>query len=84
MTLQKPLEALLRPPLEWFTSVSAFVVAGLVDYFPDWFLLPEQNVRELAIALIVLSCYRFNQGYRVYRYQRNLKKAILKSLRRKI
>ncbi len=75
MTLQKPLEALLRPPLEWFTSACAFAVAGLMTCLNDrFFRLPEQNIKELAIVLVIFGCYRFKQGYRVYRYQRNLKK----------
>ncbi len=74
MTLQKPLEALLRPPLEWFTFLSAFLVASLMVYFPNWFLLPERTLKQLAVVLVVFGCYRLKQGYCIYRYHRNLKK----------
>ena len=72
MTLQKPLEALLRPPLEWFSSVSSWVAAYLWLYFPDYFLLPQATLKLLAVVFFLFGCYRFTQGYRIYRYQKNL------------
>ncbi len=74
MTLQKPLEALLRPPLEWFTSASSWAVACIWLYFPDYFLLPDQTIKQFAIVLFLFGFYRFKQGYRIYRYQKNLKR----------
>ena len=72
MSLQKPLEGLLRPPLEWTTS-SVAVISGLLYlayshlFFVDLFAYP------ISILLFLGAYYRARQGYRVWRYQRRLK-----------
>jgi conjugative coupling factor TraD (SXT/TOL subfamily) len=43
-------------------------------YFPNYFLLPEKTLKQLAIISFLFGCYRFKQGYRIYRYQKNLKR----------
>jgi conjugative coupling factor TraD (TOL family) len=72
--MQTPLEGLLRPPVEWITTLATFAAALLFLEYPSIFMLSEQLSYWLAGGLILFGCYRFKQGYRVYRYQRNLKR----------
>jgi len=72
--MQKPCEALLRPVLEWLTSVSAWAVTYFIIRFSDFFIIPSQYKKWLIVGLFVFGCHRFKQGYRIYRYQRNLKR----------
>jgi conjugative coupling factor TraD (TOL family) len=74
MSMQTPLEGLLRPPIEWVTTLATFVAALLFVTFPTLFLLSSNLAYGLACTLIVFGVYRFKQGYRVWRYQRNLKR----------
>ncbi|MEO8401653.1 MAG: type IV conjugative transfer system coupling protein TraD, partial [Gammaproteobacteria bacterium] len=74
MTMQKPLEALLRPPVEWTTSVSAWIVAFLFIMHPAIFLLSKSSAYYFALGFILFGLYRFKQGHRVYCYQKNLKR----------
>jgi conjugative coupling factor TraD (TOL family) len=72
--MQTPLEGLLRPPVEWFTTLTTFVAALLFIAYSSFFMLSDQLSYGLACGLILFGGYRFKQGYRVWRYQRNLKK----------
>jgi conjugative coupling factor TraD (TOL family) len=74
MSMQTPLEGLLRPPVEWITTMATFVAAILFVTHPALFLLSNNLAYGLACALVVVGVYRFKQGYRVWRYQRNLKR----------
>jgi conjugative coupling factor TraD (TOL family) len=74
MTMQTPLEGLLRPPLEWITALTVIVVSMLFLKFSAVFLLSDIEVRDIDVGLIIFGYYRFKQGYRIWRYQRNLKK----------
>lgn len=68
-----PLEGLLRPPVEWITTLAACIAALLLVLHPDLFLLSDYLAYWCACALALFACYRFKQGYRIWRYQRNLK-----------
>lgn len=74
MSMQTPLEGLLRPPVEWITTLATIVAALLFVTCPCLFLLSNNMAHGLACALIYFGCYRFKQGYRIWRYQRNLKR----------
>lgn len=74
MTMQQPLEALLRPPIEWMTTATACLAALLFLRIPEMFLVSVRCGQSLALGLSLFGLYRFKQGYRVYRYQRNLKR----------
>src|SRR5580692_3421185 len=74
MSMQQPLEALLRPPIEWMTSISSGLIALLFLRYPEFFLLSKDSSHHFAFGLSLFSLYRFKQGHRVYRYQRNLKR----------
>ena len=73
MSMQSPLEGLLRPPIEWITCVSTCLAAAILIVYPALFLISERLEYALASGLILFGCYRFKQGHRVWRYQRNLK-----------
>lgn len=64
MNLQKPLEGLLRPPLEWISSAS-FFVTGLWCWVDHYHLI--------MCVFICLSVLRFKQGLHIWRYQKKLK-----------
>lgn len=74
MGMQKPLEGLLRPPLEWITSITAFETVYLLNAHSTLFLISGRLLQGLSCALILFGGYRFRQGYRIWRYQRNLKR----------
>ena len=69
-----PVEALLRPPVEWW---SAFVagLGALVALVAPWALMMTPAVAWLAAAvLMTFASWRGLQGWRVVRYQRNLRR----------
>jgi conjugative coupling factor TraD (TOL family) len=74
MSMQTPLEGLLRPPVEWITSMAAFMAALVFVTQPALFLLSENFVHGLACLFVLFGIYRLKQGYRVWCYQRNLKR----------
>ena len=74
MSMQRPLEGLLRPPLEWYSALVSLVSAGLLYMDTDNFLLPAQMAYVGAIGFGIFSLVRFKQGFRIWRYQRNLKR----------
>src|ERR1700678_4039733 len=71
-SLQKPLEGLLRPPLEWYTSSVAVISALLCLTYPHLFFM-DLFAYPISVLLFVGAYYRTRQGYRVWRYQRRLK-----------
>jgi hypothetical protein len=69
-----PVEALLRPPVEWW---SAFVagLGALVALVAPWALMMTPAVAWLAAAVLMsFALWRGMQGLRVVRYQRNLRR----------
>lgn len=74
MSLQRPLEGLLRPPVEWYSSTMSLAAAGLLCAYTSDFLLPTSLAYAGGIGLSLLGLLRFKQGFRIWRYQRNLKR----------
>jgi conjugative coupling factor TraD (TOL family) len=74
MSMHVPLEGLLRPPLEWITAMAAFLVALLLITYPSVFLLSSHLLHDFAYGLMLFGCYRFKQGFRVWHYQKKLKR----------
>ena len=72
LSLQKPLEGLLRPPLEWYTSSIAIMSGVLCLAYSRLFFL-DVLAYPLSALLFLGAFYRAKQGYRVWRYQRRLK-----------
>jgi len=70
MTLLRPFEGLLRPPIEWYSSLSCSGgIILLFHFFPPSFLYTI-----LMMIISILGLIRFKQGYRIFRYKNNLKK----------
>lgn len=75
MSLQKPLEGLLRPPLEWYTTSAAAIGSLLCLTYSHAFFLTEEGWAYPAALLLLAGGYcRFKQGYRLWRYHRQLKR----------
>jgi conjugative coupling factor TraD (SXT/TOL subfamily) len=68
-----PIEALLRPPVEWSSSVAAASLAAIALRAPDFMLMTHAVGQTLAGWLGVLAAVRGYQGWRVVRYQRGLR-----------
>jgi conjugative coupling factor TraD (TOL family) len=74
MTMQAPLEGLLRPPLEWITTSAVSVASLLFLIYPTVFLLSDSLLHVIISGLFLFGGYRFKQGYKVWRYQCNLRR----------
>jgi conjugative coupling factor TraD (TOL family) len=79
--MQTPLEGLLRPPVEWITTLATLVASILFLINPTLFLVSDNIMDSVVIALLGLGFYRFREGYRVWRYQRHLKRMPTYTLR---
>ncbi|MEQ1636802.1 MAG: type IV conjugative transfer system coupling protein TraD [Methylococcales bacterium] len=73
MNKRYPLEALLRPPIEFYTAVSAAGGAFIAGVAP-WALMMTPAI-GMATALILsgVALLRFRQGWFIFRYQRSLR-----------
>jgi len=69
-----PIEALLRPPVEWSSSLAAASLAAIALRAPDFLLMTRPVAWGVAAALAGLAGWRFHQGWRVVRYQRDLRR----------
>lgn len=74
MSMKDPLEGLLRPPSEWISAVMIFVCVSLLVLFNTFFLITPETTYTVSAGLLCFGIYRFQQGYRIWRYQRNLKR----------
>jgi len=69
-----PIEALLRPPVEWSSSLAAVSLAAIALRAPEVLLMTRPVAWAVAAALGLLALVRFGQGWRVVRYQRGLRR----------
>lgn len=69
-----PLESLLRRSVEWWSSITCLITGAFIVKFQSHFLLMSSVSDSIAIGLFVLGVWRFFQGHRVFKYQRNLKR----------
>ena len=69
-----PIEALLRPPVEWSSSLAAASLAAIALHTPDFLLMNDSTSRGVAAILAGIAAVRFYQGWRVVRYQRGLRR----------
>lgn len=67
-----PLEGLLRPPVEFYAAVSYLILAVLIGFMPEWFMLSSIISKFLATLLFALGLRRALQGFRVLVYQHHL------------
>ena len=78
---RQPVEALLRPPVELWTTVVAFATAVIALLAPWALMMPPGVAYATAALLTVLGMVRGHQAWRVVRYQRNMRKLPTYSLR---
>ena len=71
---QHPIEALLRPPVEFWSTVVAFATATIAMLAPWALMMPPGVAYTAGAALSVLGLVRGRQAWRVMRYQRNLRR----------
>ncbi|HAN69552.1 MAG TPA: conjugative coupling factor TraD, PFGI-1 class, partial [Halieaceae bacterium] len=70
----RPVEALLRPPVELWSALVA-TATGSVALLAPWALMMPPGIATLAAsALFVLAAVRTRQAWRVLRYQRNMRR----------
>jgi len=67
-----PLEALLRPPVEYGSALTAGSAAFVVAVAPDAWMMEPLYAYLLAAGLGALAVKRWRDGNRIRRYQRNL------------
>lgn len=67
-------EALLRPPVELGVALSCLLAAYVINFVPSVFMLTENVAFGFSILLLVFAYLRANEGWYIYRYQRNLKR----------
>ncbi|HCM1989764.1 TPA: type IV conjugative transfer system coupling protein TraD [Salmonella enterica subsp. salamae serovar 30:m,t:-] len=67
-----PLEALLRPPVEFYSAVTALCAALICLRCAPLLMLTAPQSRLMACALMLLALRRGWLGWRIVRYQRNL------------
>lgn len=74
MTNPYPIEALLRPPVELYTGYSHLCAAGIAAAAPWALMMPPSLGWATALCFGALGCARVQQGLRIVRYHRNLKR----------
>ncbi len=74
MAKNYPIEVLLRPPVEWWSAATSLSVGTLAATLPSMFLATPYFGFGTATLLCLFGLHRFCQGYKVVRYQHNLKK----------
>ena len=71
---QHPIEALLRPPVELWTTLVAFATATIAILAPWALMMPPGIAYSTGAALGLLGLIRGRQAWRVISYQRNMRK----------
>lgn len=72
MNKNYPLEALLRPPVEFWSALVAAVGGVLCLAAPSLFMLTPTLAYGFAVILFAWAAYRFYEGWFIVRYQHNL------------
>ncbi|MEQ1545816.1 type IV conjugative transfer system coupling protein TraD [Methyloglobulus sp.] len=77
----QPLEALLRPPIELWSMLSAGSAALATLFAPHYLMLTDNLSYPVSFGLGVLAVVRGHQAFKVIRYQRNMKRLPLYRMR---
>lgn len=67
-------EALLRPAVELGVAFSSLMMGGIIIVAPTLFMLTEQVSYGMLVLFVLFAFIRGKQGWRIYSYQRNLKR----------
>jgi conjugative coupling factor TraD (TOL family) len=76
-----PIEALLRPPVEFWSAFASGGAALVCGARPHLLLMSPEIGYGAAAALGLFALHRFRQGWTVVRYQRNLRRLKTYTLR---
>ena len=69
-----PVESLLRPPVELYSSAVSFTFAFFLWYAPEFLLMTPTIAYSSSIILVVLGLIRLRMGIKIIRYKRGLKR----------
>ncbi len=69
-----PIEALLRPPVELWSTLVAFATAAIAVLAPWALMMPPGVAYSAGAALTMVGILRARQAWRVMRYQRNMRR----------
>ena len=69
-----PIEALLRPPVELWSTLAAYAAAAVAILAPWALFMPPGIAYGAGAALVVMGSIRARQAFRVLRYQRNMRR----------
>lgn len=67
-----PVEALLRPPVEFQSALAAFTLAVIGIFMPSVVLMTPGVAYTTSGVLFVLGIHRFKQGWDIWMYHRHL------------
>ena len=71
---EHPIEALLRPPVELWSTLAAFAAAAIAILTPWSLMMPPGVAYGAGILLLSMGLVRGRQALRVLRYQRNMRR----------
>ncbi|MCG7953145.1 MAG: type IV conjugative transfer system coupling protein TraD [Candidatus Thiodiazotropha endolucinida] len=71
---QHPIEALLRPPVELWSTLVAFATATIAILAPWALMMPPGVAYGAGAVLLLIGLIRGRQAWRVLRYQRNMRR----------
>jgi len=71
---QHPIEALLRPPVEFWSTLVAFATAAIAILAPWSLMMPPGVAYGAGALLFLMGLIRGRQALRVLRYQRNMRR----------
>lgn len=77
MSRNYPIEALLRSPVEWWSTLACSVIGFSALLEPSCLLLSSATGVGLGAVVLPLGALRFKQGYKIYSYQRRLSRLSL-------
>ncbi len=71
---EHPIEALLRPPVELWSTLVAFATAAIAILAPWSLMMPPGVAYGAGTLLLLIGLIRGRQALRVLRYQRNMRR----------
>ena len=78
-----PIESLLRPPVELYSSGVTFSMAAFLSIAPEVLMMTPVVAYGSASVLVLMGVIRFSQGVSIIRYKRGLRRLPYYSLKAK-
>lgn len=69
---KRPLEACLRSPVEWYSSLICLLTCTLLQFKGEWFGVLPPYSSLMTFLVMFLGCHRFFEGLKIVRYRRHL------------